>query len=234
MAKAVAKESEANFIRLNGPELQKEGIVGKETERLRKMFKRAKQVSPAIIFIDEIDSFAKKRGGYGSISDSNESLINALLTEMDGMEDLKDVIVIAATNRPDILDPALMRPGRFDRIVYVPVPEKEGRLQILKIHTQKMRQNKVLDKSVNLTKLAEETEGYTGADIESLVREAAMLALRENIDAKLIKKEHFDKAMEKVQPSVSKSDQQRYKQVEQQYLKSARSALSNGAESYTG
>jgi len=230
LAKAVANEAEANFIRLNGPELQKEGIVGKETERLRKMFKRAKQVSPAIIFIDELDSFAKRRGGQGSYNDSNESLINTLLTELDGMEDLKDVIVIAATNRPDILDPALMRPGRFDRIVYVSVPGKEGRLQILNIHTKKMP----LDKSVDLKKLSEDTEGYTGADIESLAREAAMLALREDINVKKVTKKHFDKAMNKVLPSVSKNDQERYKQVESKYLKSAKAALSDGCTSYTG
>jgi len=230
LAKAIANESEANFIRLNGPELQKEGLVGKETKRLRKMFKRAKQASPAIIFIDEIDSFAKKRGGVGSYNDSNESLTNALLTEMDGIEDLKDVIVIAATNRPDILDPALLRPGRFDRIVYVPVPEKEGRLQILKIHTKKMP----LDESIDLGKLAEETQGYTGADIEALVREAAMLALRENIETKKVLKKHFDKAMNKVLPSVSKNDEYRYKQVEQKYLKAAKSNLIDNGISYTG
>ncbi len=230
LAKAVANESEANFIRLNGPELQKEGIVGKETERLRKMFKRAKQVSPSIIFIDELDSFAKRRGGSGSFNDSNESLINTLLTELDGMEDLKDVVVIAATNRPDILDPALMRPGRFDRIVYVPVPEEEGRLQILKIHTENMP----LDKSVDIEEIAKNTEGYTGADIESLAREAAMLALREDIETKKVTKKHFDKAMEKIMPSVSKADQQRYQQVESQYLKSAKAALTNSSASYAG
>jgi len=229
LAKAVARESEVNFIKLNGPELQKEGIVGKETERLRKMFKRAKQVSPSIIFIDEIDSFAKRRGGYSMVSDSNESLINTLLTELDGLEDLKNVIVIGATNRPDILDPALMRPGRVDRIVFVPVPEKEERLKIFQIHTKKMP----LDKDVNLSRMAEDTDGYTGADIESLVREAAIIALRENIETKNVSKKHFDEAMEKVRPSVSKSDQERYKQVEQKYLRSAKAALAEST-SYTG
>ncbi|MFA5060891.1 MAG: CDC48 family AAA ATPase [Candidatus Pacearchaeota archaeon] len=228
LAKAVAKESEVNFIKLNGPELQKEGIVGKETERLRKMFKRAKQVSPSIIFIDEIDSFAKRRGGFGTISDSNESLINTLLTEMDGLEDLKNIIVIGATNRPDILDPALLRPGRFDRIVFVPIPEKEERLKIFQIHTKNMP----LAKEINLNKLAEETEGYTGADIESLVREAAILALREDMNSKEVFKKHFDKAKEKVSPSVSKSDQERYRQIEQKYLRSAKAALET--TSYAG
>jgi len=229
LAKAVARESEANFIKLNGPELQKEGIVGRETERLRKMFTRAKQVSPSIIFIDEIDSFARRRGGYGTYNDSNESLINALLTELDGLEDLKDVVVVAATNRPDVLDPALLRPGRFDRIVYVPVSDEKGRLQILKIHTKGMP----LDKSVDIKKIAEETEGYTGADLEALAREAAMLALREDIDSEKITIKHFEKAMEKVLPSVSKGDQEKYKQVERKYLKSARAALLN-TTSYTG
>ncbi len=229
LAKAVAKESEVNFIKLNGPELQKEGIVGKETERLRKMFKRAKQVSPSIIFIDEIDSFAKRRGGVGVVSESNESLINTLLTELDGLEDLKNVIVIGATNRPDILDPALLRPGRFDRIVYVPVPEKEERLKILQIHTKNMP----LDKSVDINRLADETEGYTGADLESLSREAAIIALRESMEAKSVTKKHFEAAMEKVRPSVSKSDQEKYRQIEQKYLRSAKAALSE-AISYTG
>jgi transitional endoplasmic reticulum ATPase len=149
---------------------------------------------------------------------------------MDGIEDLTNVIVVGATNRPDILDPALMRPGRFDRIVYVPVPEKTGRLEILKIHTKKMP---IENKDKIIENLAEETEGYTGADIESLVREAAMLALRENISTKKVKKEHFIKAMEKVVPSVSKNDQERYKQIESKYLKSAKAALVTSA-SYTG
>jgi transitional endoplasmic reticulum ATPase len=229
LAKAVAHESEVNFIKLNGPELQKEGIIGKETERLRKMFKRAKQVSPSIIFIDEIDSFAKRRGGIGAVSESNESLINTLLTELDGLEDLKNVVVIGATNRPDILDPALMRPGRFDRIVFVTVPDREERLKIFQIHTSKMP----LDKDIDLLKLADETDGYTGADIESLAREAAILALRENIESEKVTRKHFDMAMEKVRPSVSKSDQERYKQIEQKYLRSARAALIESA-SYTG
>ncbi|MBU3924286.1 MAG: CDC48 family AAA ATPase [Nanoarchaeota archaeon] len=234
LAKAVANESEANFIQVKGPSLLSMW-VGKSEEGVRKIFERARQVSPCVIFFDEIDSLAGKRGdSMSGGSKVTENVLNQLLAEMDGIEDLINVIVIGATNRPDILDPALMRPGRFDRIVYVPVPEKEGRLQILKIHTQKMEKNKVLDKSVDLLKLAEETEGYTGADIEALVRESAMLALREDINAKKITKQHFDKAMEKVLPSVSKGDQQRYQQVESKYLRSAKAALSNGSESYTG
>ena len=234
LAKAVANESEANFIQIKGPSLLSMW-VGKSEEGVRKIFERARQVSPCVIFFDEIDSLAGKRGGgMGNGTKVTENVLNQLLAEMDGIEDLTNVIVIGATNRPDILDPALMRPGRFDRIVYVNVPNKEGRLSILKIHTKKMQENKVLDKSVDLTKLADETEGYTGADIESLTREAAMLALRENINTKKITKEHFNKALIKVQPSVTKNDQERYKQIESKYLKSARAALSENGTSYTG
>ena len=224
LAKAVAKESEANFIQVDGPELQKEGIVGKETERLRKMFKRARQVAPCIIFFDELDSFARRRGGSGgAVSDSNESLLNTLLTEMDGLEELKGIVVIGATNRPDMLDPALLRPGRFDRLVLVPIPNKEGRLAILKIHTKSMP----LDKSVNLEELSKKLEGYTGADIESLCREAAMLALREDKDAKIVKLKHFDKAIEKVPQSVSKQTAEIYRKMEEESLKSNKATVKN-------
>jgi len=159
-----------------------------------------------------------------------ENVLNQLLAEMDGIEDLTNVIVIGATNRPDILDPALMRPGRFDRIVYVPVPQPEGRLKILQIHTKNMP----LSKDVDLKKMSEETEGYTGADLESLAREAAMLALRKDIDVKTVTKENFNEAMKKVQPSVSKNDQERYKQIESKYLKSAKAALTDASASYAG
>jgi len=230
LAKAVANESEANFIQVKGPSLLSMW-VGKSEEGVRKIFERARQVSPCVVFFDEIDSLAGKRGASMSGGAKvTENVLNQLLAEMDGIEDLTNVIVIGATNRPDILDPALMRPGRFDRIVYVPVPTKEGRLKIFDIHTKNMP----LDKSVKLDKLAEETDGYTGADIEALAREAAMLALRENIDTKQVTKKHFDKAMEKVLPSVSKNDQHRYKQVESKYLKSARAALDDSSRSYAG
>ncbi len=230
LAKAVANESEANFIQIKGPSLLSMW-VGKSEEGVRKIFERARQVSPCVIFFDEIDSLAGRRGGnYGGGAKVAENVLNQLLAEMDGIEDLTNVIVIGATNRPDILDPALMRPGRFDRIVYVSVPDREGRLQILKIHTKNMP----LDESVDIEKIAEATEGFTGADIESLAREAAMLALREDIDTKQVTKKHFDNAMEKVLPSVSKADQQQYQQIESKYLKSARAALVNSSASYAG
>jgi transitional endoplasmic reticulum ATPase len=231
LAKAVANESEANFIQIKGPSLLSMW-VGKSEEGIRKIFERARQVSPCVVFFDEIDSLAGKRGGaMGGGSKVTENVLNQLLAEMDGIEDLTNVIVIGATNRPDILDPALMRPGRFDRIVYVSVPDQEGRLDILKIHTGKMP---IENKAELIEELSKETEGFTGADIESLAREAAMLSLREDISAEIVKKEHFVKAMEKVQPSVSKNDQERYKQIESKYLKSARAALADSSASYTG
>ena len=230
LAKAVANESEANFIQVKGPSLLSMW-VGKSEEGVRKIFERARQVSPCVIFFDEIDSLASRRGSaMGNSSKVTDNVLNQMLSEMDGIEDLSNVIVIGATNRPDMLDPALMRPGRFDRIVYVPLPKEDGRLAILNIHTKNMP----LDKDIDLKKLSEDTIGYTGADIESLVREAAMLALRENINTKIVTLKHFEEAMNKVSPSVSTSDQERYEQVERKYLKSARAALQAPSATYTG
>ena len=223
LAKAVANESQANFIQVKGPELLSMW-VGKSEEGVRKIFERARQVAPCIIFFDEIDSLATRRG-LDVGTRVTEQVLNQLLAEMDGLEELENVIVIGATNRPDMLDPALLRPGRFDRILLVSPPTKEGRLAILKIHTRNMP----LAKDVSLEKLAELTEGYVGADIEALCREAAMLALRENRNTKEVKKKHFDEAMKKVSPSVSKSTLDKYKKLEQDYLKSAKAALENKA-----
>jgi len=175
MAKAIAKESEANFIQVKGPSLLSMW-VGKSEEGIRKIFDRARQVSPCIIFFDEIDSLAGKRG-LDSGSKVTERVLNQLLAELDGIEELSNVVVIAATNRPDMLDGALLRPGRFDRILLVGSPEKEGRQRIFDIHT-KMK-GMPLAKDVNIPKIISQTEGYVGADMESLVREAAILALRE-------------------------------------------------------
>jgi len=225
LAKAVAKESEANFIQVKGPSLLSMW-VGKSEEGVRKIFERARQVAPCIIFFDEIDSLAGKRG-YDNGTKVTERVLNQMLSEMDGLEELNNVIVIGATNRPDMLDSALMRPGRFDRIVYVDVPDEEGRLSILKIHTKNMPLE-----NVSLNEIAKETEGYTGADLEALTREAAMLSLRENIENKNVSKKHFEKAMDKVRPSVSKGDVERYKKIEENYLRSAKAALENS--SYLG
>lgn len=230
LAKAVANESEANFIQVKGPSLLSMW-VGKSEEGIRKIFERARQVSPCVVFFDEIDSLASKRGGMGMQgSKVTENVLNQLLAEMDGIEDLSNVIVIGATNRPDILDPALLRPGRFDRIVYIPVPDFEGRKQILSIHTKKMP---IKDKEKVVAEFADLTEGYTGADLESLAREAAMLSLRESMDSEEVTRKHFELAMEKVLPSVSPGDHERYKQIEQNYLKSAKAALLE-SKSYLG
>ena len=228
LAKAIAKESEANFIQVKGPSLLSMW-VGKSEEGIRKIFNRARQVSPCIIFFDEIDSLAGKRGLEAG-SKVTERVLNQLLSEMDGIEDLSNVVVVAATNRPDMLDSALLRPGRFDRILLVGSPDKKGRENIFKIHTKKMP----LAKDVDVEKIIEQTDGYVGADIESLVREAAMLALRDNIDTKIVSMKYFEEAMKKVGTSVTKSDMDRYRKIETEYLKSAKAALESSPKSYLG
>jgi transitional endoplasmic reticulum ATPase len=237
LAKAVAKESEANFINVKGPSLLSMW-VGKSEEGMRKIFERARQVAPCVIFFDEIDSLAGKRGiDYGT--KVTERVLNQMLAEMDGLEDMKDILVIGATNRPDMLDPALLRPGRFDKILLVNAPDSKGRLNILKIHTQKMPfgdgKKAFTDKEREemLRELLDKTEGYTGADIESLAREAALLALRESIEAKFVTKKHFEDALKKVKPSITKSTIDVYKKIEETFFKSAKAAVPE-ASSYLG
>ena len=219
LAKAVAKESEANFIQVKGPSLLSMW-VGKSEEGIRKIFDRARQVSPCVVFFDEIDSLAGKRG-METGTKVTERVLNQMLAEMDGIEDLSNVVVIAATNRPDMLDSALLRPGRFDRILLVGSPAKEGREKIFDIHTKNMP----LAKDVNIKKIIDQTEGYVGADMESLVREAAMLSLRDNIDSQDVSMKYFEEAMKKVGASVTKSDMDRYRKIETEYLRSAKAAL---------
>jgi len=231
LARAVAKESEANFILVNGSSLQQEGIVGKETEQLRKVFKRARQTSPSIIFFDEIDSFAKRRGMSNSaFSDSNESLVNQLLIEMDGLESLNDVVVIAATNRPDIIDTALLRPGRFDNVILTGIPDFEARKELFKIYTMNMPTEDNLDLKI----LADTTEGYVGADIEAVCREAGMEALRKNKKAKIVTLGDFKYALEIVHASVDKEVEEVYKKLSS-YFSTARSKeIENENRSYFG
>ena len=219
LAKAVAKESEANFIQVKGPSLLSMW-VGKSEEGVRKVFERARQVAPCIIFFDEIDALAGKRG-QESGTKVTERVLNQMLAEMDGIEDMKGVIVVAATNRPDLLDSALLRPGRFDRILLVDIPDKESRKKILEIHTK----NIPLDKSVKMDILLKKTEEFVGADIESLAREAAMTALRRNMDAKTVSMKDFDEALKRVKPSVSDNTAQRYKKMEDQYLQKAKQGI---------
>ena len=226
LAQAVATESEANFISIKGPEIVSKW-VGESEKAIRRVFEKAKQVAPCIIFFDEIDSIASRRGSdeYGSGGKGYNNIINQLLVEMDGLEPLEGVTVIAATNRPDMLDPALLRPGRFDRVLYVSIPDKTARKKILEIHAKGMPLE-----GIDFDDNAENTEGYTGADLDAVLREAAMIALREDLNIKKIKMKHIEKAMEKFPPSVSKREELRYKSIEKDYLKSAKSSLPNGSE----
>ena len=210
LAKAVATESEANFIAVNGPELLSKW-VGESEKAVRKIFEKARQASPAIIFLDEIDSIAPKRG-LSADSHVTERVVNQLLTEMDGLRELKDVVVMAATNRPDMVDSALLRPGRFDRIILVDVPDEEARLEIFKVHTRSMP----LAEDVELATLAAATEGYVGADIAAICREAAIIALRENPSAEKVTSAHFEAALSKVRPSASKEIREIYQRVADQ------------------
>ncbi len=195
LAKAVANESEANFISIKGPEVMSKW-VGESEKAVRTIFKKAKQVAPCIVFLDELDAIAHRRG-FDNDSGVSERVVNQLLTSMDGLETLEGVVVVGATNRPDMVDPALLRTGRFDRILLVPAPDRSARLEILKVHTKGMP----LD-AVDLDELAEELDGYTGADIEGLCREAAMVALREKKDARKVGMSHFQEAMKVVRPSL--------------------------------
>ncbi len=214
LAKAAATESGANFIAVRGPEILSKW-VGESEKAIRQIFRRARQVAPTIIFFDEIDSIAPARGMRHDTSGVTDRIVNQLLTEMDGIEPLTNVVVIAATNRPDILDPALLRPGRFDRLIYVPPPDKKARLEILRIHTRNMP----LADDVDLEKIAEMTDGYTGADLEAVAREAAMIAVRETFKKTgkpkptEVRMEHFLKALKAVQPSLTPEDIKRYERL---------------------
>jgi len=205
LAKAVANESEANFIAVKGPELLSKW-VGESEKGVREVFRKARQTAPTVIFFDEIDSIASTRGDIDGGSGVTQRVVNQLLTEIDGLEELRDVAVIAATNRPDIIDPGLMRPGRFDRHIKVDNPNEEGRLAIFKVHTDEMP----LAKDVNLEKLAKATDGYVGADIEAVCREAAMLTLRDNIESEEVNMKYFNKAMEKVKPVSDEGEMTQY------------------------
>ena len=206
LAKAVATESKANFISIKGPEIMSKW-VGESEKAVRQAFKKAKQVAPAIVFLDEIDAIAPRRGG-GSDSSVTERVVNQLLTSMDGLESLEKVTVIAATNRPDIVDPALLRPGRFDRLVLIPVPDEGARLSILSVHTKAMP-----IRNVELMELAAKTDGFVGADLENLCREAAMIALRENRDADIVEMRHFEAALKIIMPSVDKNIMKQYESI---------------------
>lgn len=221
LAKAIANEAGINFISVKGPELMNM-YVGESERAVRACFQRARNSAPCVIFFDEFDSLCPKR------SDTNEGgsgtrVVNQLLTEMDGVEDRKGVYILAATNRPDIIDPAILRPGRLDTILYVGMPEEEDRMEILKANT-KNRQRPVLAEDVDFAELARLTDGYTGADLAGLVRQAAMLALKESMndaDRQLadlcVRKEHFHNAIKMLRPSVNAQDRQIYEELRLKY-----------------
>ena len=222
LAKAVANESEANFISVKGPEFLSKW-VGESEKAVRETFKKARQAAPCVVFMDEIDSIVPARGA-GLGSHVTERVVSQILTELDGLEELRGVVVIGATNRPDIIDPALLRPGRFDRLVYIPPPDKKARLEIFKLHTK----NKPLAEDVNFEEMVENTEGYTGADIASVCNEAVMLAIREFIkEGKTLEKEtvkkqlmlhkkHFESAIKKIR-SISKEELRSYEEVAKKF-----------------
>ena len=226
LAKAAAPQSEANFISIRGPELFSR-FVGESERAVRETFRKAKQATPSIVFFDEIDSIAPVRGA-SSDSHVTERVVSQILTELDGIEELKNVVIIAATNRPDIVDPALLRPGRFDRLIYITPPGEDGREKIFKIHLDE----KPLADDVDIAELAQMTDGYVGADIESICREASMLALREFIEPDMdqesvqsrindlvIKKKHFEMAIKRVRPSASKSKLEKYERIVAEFVK---------------
>lgn len=192
VAKALAHESGLNFLAIKGPELFSKW-VGESERAVRDLFRKARQVAPAIIFFDEIDALGSERGGSGKVGDR---VLAQILTEMDGVEQLKDVTIVAATNRPDMIDKALIRPGRLDRHFYVPLPDEETRRKVFEVHTRR----KPLAANVNFESLVLETQGYSGAEIAAVCNEAALKALEENIEAQEITWEHFQKALESVKP----------------------------------
>ncbi|HOC77743.1 MAG TPA: CDC48 family AAA ATPase [Methanofastidiosum sp.] len=216
LAKAVAGESEANFISIKGPEILSKW-VGESEKAMREIFRKARQAAPTVIFFDEIDAIAPRRGGEEGTRVS-ERLVNQLLTELDGLEELSQVVVIGATNRPDMVDPGLLRPGRFDKIILVNAPDLKARRKIFEIHTSKMP----LDKDINLDELAKITEDYSGADIEAICREAAMTALRRDIASKIVTKENFMSALKEISPSLPEEvrreyDKRKYEKLGQIY-----------------
>jgi len=224
LAKAVANEAQSNFISVKGPELLNK-YVGESEKGVREVFEKARSNAPTVVFFDEIDSIAGERGQGMSDSGVGERVVSQLLTELDGIESLEDVVVIATTNRPDLIDSALLRPGRLDRHVHVPVPDEEARRKIFEVHTQ----DKPLADDVDLDELAAETDGYVGADIEALCREASMAASREFINSVSpeevdesvgnvrINREHFEAAMDEVGPSVDEETRERYEEIEERF-----------------
>ncbi|TFF98507.1 MAG: AAA family ATPase [Promethearchaeota archaeon] len=215
LAKAIANESECNFISIKGPEIFSKW-VGESEKAIREIFRKARQAAPSIIYFDEIDAISSGRGS-SETTHTFASIVNQILVEMDGIENRKGIITIGSTNRPDIVDPALLRPGRFDRLIFVEAPDRESRKKILKVHTQNMP----LADDVSLDKIAVETEGYSGADIENLCREAGMQAIREQMEKlETIELRHFEKAMDKIKSTLTKGLISRYEEMASRIMES--------------
>jgi len=208
LAKAVAREAQANFIATKSSDLLSKWY-GESEQQIARLFARARQVAPCVIFIDELDSLVPARGGGLGEPQVTERVVNTILAEMDGLEELQSVVVIGATNRPNLVDPALLRPGRFDELIYVPVPDQDGRRRILGIQVKAMP----LASDVDLDLLARRTERFTGADLEDLVRRAGLFALRENLGAQQVTAAHFDRALDETRASVTEDMEREYEQM---------------------
>ncbi|TXC74050.1 CDC48 family AAA ATPase [Sphingorhabdus soli] len=217
LAKAVAREAQANFIATKSSDLLSKWY-GESEQQIARLFARARQVAPTVVFIDELDSLVPARGGSGGGEPAvTDRVVNTILAEMDGLEDMQSVVVIGATNRPNMIDPALLRPGRFDELVYVPVPDAAGRRRILAIHTAKMP----LSKDVDLDTIAVEAERFTGADLEDLVRRAGLNALRRSLDVRKVGQDDFEAALKDTRASVSEAMEREYESIEGQLKRQA-------------
>ncbi len=216
LAKAVARESEANFMATKSSDLLSKWY-GESEQQISKLFARARQVAPCVIFIDELDALVPARKSGGNEPAVTDRVVNTLLAEMDGLEELNSVVVIGATNRPNLIDPALLRPGRLDELIYVPVPDEKGRRIILGIHTKKMP----LDKDVDLDALAARTPRFTGADLEDLVRRAGMVALRKSLKSKKVTMEDFEEALKETRASVTPEMEKEYEAIAGQIKQNA-------------
>jgi transitional endoplasmic reticulum ATPase len=219
LAKATAREAEANFIATKSSDLLSKWY-GESEQQIARLFARARQVAPTVIFIDELDSLVPARGGGLGEPQVTERVVNTILAEMDGLEELQSVVVIGATNRPSLIDPALLRPGRFDELIYVPVPDSAGRRHILAIHTKGMP----LAKDVDLDSLAERSDRFTGADLEDLVRRAGLNALRGSIEADVVNMAEFERALKDTRASVTPEMELEYEKIQDSLKQDARGA----------
>jgi transitional endoplasmic reticulum ATPase len=221
LAKAAAREAEANFIATKSSDLLSKWY-GESEQQIARLFNRARQVAPTIIFIDELDGLVPARGGGLGEPQVTERVVNTILSEMDGLEELQNIVVIGATNRPNLIDPALLRPGRFDELIYVGVPDTAGRRRILAIHTEGMP----LASDVDLEKIAQRTDHFTGADLEDLVRRAGLTALRRGLDAAEVTMADFEVALGETRASVTSEMLEEYERIQDTLKSDATSPMS--------